>query len=63
MNYLRNYNYEFSKGKLKQTQTSYEEVIVILSLLNSLTLNYYIRNKISANLTMNFIYELPFPKS
>jgi hypothetical protein len=24
-------------------------------------LNYYIRNKISANLTMNFIYELPIP--
>jgi len=62
MNYLRNYNYEFSKGKLKQTQTSFKDVIVLMSLLNSLTLNYYIRNKISANLTMNFIYELPFPE-
>jgi len=24
-------------------------------------LNYYIRNKVSANLTMNFMYELPLP--
>lgn len=62
MNYLRNYSYDLSKGKLKQKQTSYKDVIVTLSLLNSLTLNYYIRNKISANLTMNFIYELPLPQ-
>ena len=32
-----------------------------MGLLNSLTLNYYIRNKISANLNMFYIYELPIP--
>lgn len=62
MNYLRNYFYKKEKNVVKQFKISYEDVVLIMSLFNSLTLNYYIRNKISANLTMNFIYELPFPK-
>ena len=32
-----------------------------MGLFNSLTINYYIRNKISANLNMFYIYELPIP--
>jgi len=31
-------------------------------LFNSLTANYFLRNKISANLTTNFLYELPIPE-
>ena len=34
-----------------------------MGLFNSLVLNYFIRNKVSANLTMNFVYELPIPKT
>jgi len=62
MNYLENYYYKKEKGKVIQKQIDMEDVIVFMCLFNSLTLNYYIRNKISANLTMNFIYELPIPK-
>lgn len=62
MNYLRNYSYGLEKNLVKQIKIPLDDLIVIMSLFNSLTLNYYIRNKISANLTMNFIYELPFPE-
>ena len=34
----------------------------ILTLLNSLTLNYYARSKVSANLNISSIQELPIPK-
>ncbi len=34
-----------------------------MSLMNSLTLNYYLRNKISANLNMFYIYELPIAET
>jgi len=36
--------------------------IYLMCLFNSLTLNFYLRNKISANLSMSFIYELPLPE-
>jgi len=62
MNYLVNYSFKKIKGKVVQEEISKEELIILMSLLNSLTLNYYIRNKISANLTINFMYELPIPK-
>lgn len=62
MNYLKNLSYDKKKNKVEQISLPKEEMIFILSLFNSLTLNYYIRNKISANLTMNFIYELPIPQ-
>jgi hypothetical protein len=39
------------------------ELVLLMSLLNSLTLNYYIRNKISANLNMFYIYELPIAEA
>jgi hypothetical protein len=32
------------------------------SLFNALVLNYYIRNKISANVNLFYLYELPIPK-
>lgn len=62
MNYLVNHLYKKSKGKVIQQEVPPEDLIILMSLLNSLVLNYYIRNKISANLTINFMYELPMPK-
>lgn len=61
LNYLINCSYAVHGDEIVQKQFSYEKLVYMLALFNSLTLNYYIRNKISANLTMNFIYELPIP--
>jgi hypothetical protein len=62
MNYLRNITYKRSKSNIVQEDIQSGRMLTLLSLLNSLVLNYYLRNKVSANLTMNFIYELPIPK-
>ena len=62
MNYLVNYSYKKrGQDSFEQIQLDPGKLIFFMTLFNSLTLNYYIRNKISANLTMNFIYELPIP--
>ncbi len=61
MNYLANYSYELMKDKIIQNKLNPADNLYVMALLNSLTLNYYIRNKISANLTMNFLNELPLP--
>jgi hypothetical protein len=63
LNYLVNFEYEFKSSDVIPIQIPKEDLIFLMSLFNSLTLNYYIRNKISANLTMNFMYELPIPKA
>lgn len=65
MNYLINFEYIWikDKNKVDHVQIDKIDLVYIMSIFNSLTLNYYIRNKISANLTMNFIYELPFPET
>ncbi|MFZ2323916.1 MAG: N-6 DNA methylase [Ignavibacteriaceae bacterium] len=62
LNYLINFSYKKSKGKIVQEKIDNTDLLYIMSLFNSLTLNYYIRNKISANLNMFYIYELPIPK-
>lgn len=63
MNYLAKSKFILSdEGNVIQVNNSSENMIVLLTLLNSLTLNYYIRNKISANLNMHFMYELPIPQ-
>ena len=36
--------------------------LTLVALFNSLVLNYYIRNKISANVNLFYLYELPIPK-
>ena len=59
MNFLKNYSYSIEKSKVTQTLVPRENIILIMSLWNSLVLNYYIRNKVSANLNMFFINELP----
>lgn len=62
LNYLINFSYRKAKGKIVQEKVDNENLLYLMSLFNSLTLNYYIRNKISANLNMFYIYELPIPK-
>lgn len=62
MNFLVNYKYKLrGSDSFEQVVLDPGTMIYFMTLFNSLTLNYYIRNKISANLTMNFIYELPIP--
>ena len=61
--YLMPCRYELTeKGKLSQEELPVEDVRSLLALLNSLLLNYYIRNRVSATVSMFFIYELPIPK-
>lgn len=63
VNYLINFSYNKVKNKIVQEKVENSDLLYIMSLFNSLTLNYYIRNKISANLNMFYIYELPVPKA
>jgi hypothetical protein len=49
------------KGKIEQIELDEKEARSLLALLNSLTLNYYIRSKISTTLNMFYMYELPIP--
>jgi len=61
--YLIPANYQLTKaGKLSQEPLSGEDARSVLCLLNSLTLNYYIRSKMSATVNMFYIYELPVPE-
>ena len=63
VSYLIPTNYELTKaGKLSREPSSPEETRSLLCLLNSLTLNYYIRSKMSATVNMFYIYELPVPR-
>jgi hypothetical protein len=61
--YLVPVSYELSKaGELKQNSHDQAEITAILALLNSLTLNFYIRSKVSANLNISSVEELPIPE-
>jgi hypothetical protein len=62
VSYLIPANYELTKtGKLSQEPLPAEKTRPLLCLLNSLTLNYYIRSKMSATVNMFYVYELPVP--
>ncbi len=62
VSYLIPANYQLTKaGKLSQIPLSPEDSRSVLCLLDSLTLNYYIRSKMSATVNMFYIYELPVP--
>ncbi len=63
VSYLIPANYQLTKtGKLSREPLSAGDVRSVLCLLNSLTLNYYIRSKMSATVNMFYIYELPVPE-
>jgi hypothetical protein len=61
LNYCINYFYEQDNDMIRQQKRSTTDMLWLVSLMNSITLNYYIRNKVSANLNMFFLYELPVP--
>ena len=62
--YLTPFDYEISaKGQIKQAPVPKETVSALLCLLNSLVLNFYIRSKISANVNLFYLYELPIPNA
>ena len=56
-----NLSYKTVDSKLVQERIDYGNLLFLSAIFNSLTINYFIRNKISANLTTNFLYELPIP--
>ena len=61
--YLVPVRYELtSAGKLKQEEISEEQVLALLSVLNSFVANYYIRSRVSSTVSAFFVYELPLPK-
>ncbi len=63
VSYLIPANYQLTEtGNLYREPVSAEEARLVLCLLDSLTLNYYIRSKMSATVNMFYIYELPLPK-
>ncbi len=63
MNHIVNMDYGLSGNIIIPNILPINELFYIMSLFNSITLNYFIRNKISANLTMNFIYEMPIAEA
>ena len=58
---LRNLYYDDSGGSIIQRELQNADKLYILAIFNSLVLNYYLRLKVSANLNMFFIKELPVP--
>ncbi len=61
LNYFKPFRYKIKDGTIVQEKVPYEDVIYLMALLNSFVLDYYIRQRVSANLTMFFLYELPIP--
>jgi hypothetical protein len=63
INYLINYRFAEKKGKLSQELIPRDDLLYLLAVLNSLTLNFYIRNKISSHVSISFLYEMPVPSA
>ena len=64
VSYLIPADYKLTEvGKLTQEILPPATVRSLLCFLNSLTLNYYIRSKMSATVNMFYVYELPLPKA
>ncbi len=63
INYLINYRFAEKKGKLSQELVPRYDLLFFLAVLNSLTLNFYIRNKISSHVSISFLYEMPVPNT
>jgi len=59
LNYVIGRNYKLNDGNFSQQQIPKEDLIYLLTMFNSLTLNYYLRNKVSAHASIFFVYELP----
>jgi hypothetical protein len=60
--YLNPYRYEIDgKGKIQQREVDADALRELLCLANSLTLNFYIRSKVSAHVSAFQFLELPIP--
>jgi hypothetical protein len=63
INFLRPFRYSVdAKSNLQQQELDGEEMRALLCLLDSLVLNYYVRNKVSAHVNIHQLNELPLPK-
>lgn len=63
VNYLINCSYQtLDHTNFQQYCLPAADNVYLMALMNSLVLNYFIRNKISANLNMFYLYELPIPQ-
>uniref|UniRef100_UPI0026054396 Eco57I restriction-modification methylase domain-containing protein n=1 Tax=Thermococcus sp. TaxID=35749 RepID=UPI0026054396 len=49
LNYFKPFRYAIRDGKLVQERIPYSETLYLMALLNSFTLDYYIRQRVSAN--------------
>jgi hypothetical protein len=50
-----------AKGILQQEEVSLQDANALLTLMNSLTLNFYVRSKVSTGVSLHHLYELPIP--
>lgn len=50
-----------TRGKLEQEELPLQDALVLLTLMNSLTLNFYVRSKVSTGVSVHHLYELPIP--
>ena len=62
INFVRPFRYvSDARDGLRQEPHPREALLALLALLNSLVLNFYVRNKVSAHVNMHQLYELPVP--
>jgi len=59
--YFKPFRYSVEDGKIVQRSIPYSDFLYLMALLNSFVLDYYIRQRVSANLNMFYVYELPIP--
>jgi hypothetical protein len=60
--YLTPCRYDLAEnGRLEQRELPSQDGLVLLTLMNSLTLNFYVRSKVSTGVSVHHLYELPIP--
>jgi hypothetical protein len=52
-----------ANAKLRQNEPPAQDALVLLGLMNSLTLNFYVRSKVSTGVSVHHLYELPIPEA
>jgi hypothetical protein len=62
LNYIRPLEYRIYKADIQQITIPLDKISFLMALMNSFVLDYYIRMRVSANITTFFIYELPIPE-
>ncbi len=61
INVFKSFSYSIDGDDVVQKQVPDDTIVLLLALLNSFVMDYYLRLKVSANLTTYFIDELPVP--